>query len=390
MKILFFISVHGHGRGGHFHSLNHISRRLGEENDVSIISIGPGKSDIIESNPHFRKHINYKGFDILKLRRVIKNEIKIFSPDIYHCFDVGSYNIIRLIISSKKHRIVLNKCGGPNPVEFPYVKNIVLFSKENQEWFEGQNKFKKTNVFLIPNRVIPLELITDYHPINKEKDDFVFVRICRIGLNYKKSILDSMNLISKLYESNFKKIKLYIIGAVEDEDVLKDLKYNEHVVNGRIVFLTQSEYTSEASKMLYLADAVIGTGRGLMEAASLKKPILTIDKNRNIPVLLDENHFMDAFKTNFSERNTFKELNTHDNLNNISKLIYNLNYYNEVSSFAYNCFNMYFNINKVTELYISAYNKSYTFRRKILNDSPMILKTIISFFRSFLKSKNKI
>lgn len=390
MKILFFISVHGHGRGGHVHSLNHISRRLGEENDVSIISIGPGKSDIIESNPHFRKHINYKGFDILKLRRVIKNEIKIFSPDIYHCFDVGSYNIIRLIISSKKHRIVLNKCGGPNPVEFPYVKNIILFSKENQEWFEGQNKYKKTNVFLIPNRVIPLELRPDFHPINKEKNDFIFVRICRIGNTYKKSILDSMNLISKLYESNFINIKLYIIGVVEDEDVLKDLKYNEHVVNGRIVFLTQSVYTSEASKMLYLADAVIGTGRGLMEAASLKKPILAIDKNKDIPVLLDENHFMDAFKTNFSERNVFKNLNANDNLDSISKLIYDLKYYNKISSFSYQCFNMYFNIDKVNELYKSAYKESDTFSRKILNDSLMIFKTIFRFYISFQKANNKI
>ena len=390
MKIFYFISIHSHGRGGHAHSLNHISRKIGEKHDVKIMSIGPGKSDIIESNPHFRKHINYKGFDILKLRRKIRNEIKIFNPDIYHCFDLGSYNIVRLLVSSKKHRIVLNKCGGPNPIEFPYVNNLVLFSKENQEWFEGQNKFKKTNMFLIPNRVIPLELRPDFHPINKEKNDFIFVRICRIGNTYKKSILDSMNLISKLYESNFKKIKLYIIGAVEDEDVLKDLKYNEHVINGRIVFLTQSEYTSEASKMLYLADAVIGTGRGLMEAASLKKPILAIDKNRNIPVLLDENHFMDAFKTNFSERNTFKDLNTHDNLNNISKLIYDLKYYNEVSSFAYNCFNIYFNINNVNELYFSAYKQSGTSKRKILNDAPMILKTMISFYRSSQNFKNKI
>jgi hypothetical protein len=128
--------------------LNHISQKIGENHEIKIISFGPGKSEIIESNPHFVRHIHFKGLNFLKLRKTIKHETSIFNPDIYHCFDEGSYNIVRLIIPSNKNILVLNKCGGPNPRHFPYIKNLILFSLENQKWFKNQNKFKNTNIHI--------------------------------------------------------------------------------------------------------------------------------------------------------------------------------------------------------------------------------------------------
>jgi len=386
MKILYFISVHSYGRGGHFHSLNHISQKLGEKHEVKIISIGPGKSDIIESNPHFHKHIKFKGFDFFKLKKIIRKESRLFKPDIYHCFDVGSYNIIRLIISSRKNKLILNKCGGPNPTQFPYVSNLILFSVENKEWFEGKRKFRNTNIYLIPNRVNQLALDSEFQPIEKHQDDFIFVRICRIHRLYKKSIQDSMNLISQLLSAKLKNIKLYVIGVVLDTDLLDDLKNSELVKNGHVIFLTDPEYTKEASKMLYLADAVIGTGRGLMEAASLRKPVLAIDKNRETPVMLNETYFDDAFKTNFSERNTFIQLNPDENLKNIIRLIRDKSYYSEISEFAFNCFEQFFNLSKVAQAYPLAYKQSSYGNRKLLMDSFLILQSLLYFYRSYQNS----
>jgi glycosyltransferase involved in cell wall biosynthesis len=385
MKILYFISVHGHGRGGHFHSLNHISKKIGEEHDVKIISFGPGKSDIIESNPHFLRHINFNGLNFLKLQKIIKQEIRKFNPDIYHCFDEGSYNIVRLTISSNKNKLVLNKCGGPNPTHFPHVENLILFSVENQEWFRNQNKFKNTNIHLIPNRVKPLQLNSDFKPIEKNPGDFIFMRICRIGHTYKKSIQDSINLISKLLESNMKNVKLYLIGVVQDADVFEEFKKHEFIKSGHLTILTESKYTNEASKMLYLADAVIGTGRGLMEAASLGKPLLAINKNGEIPVLLNELNFDDAFKTNFSERNVFPKLNNSDNIKSITQLINHKISYNENRSFVIQSFEKYFSLEKAKDAYPTVYNISKTGKRKLIADLPFIFKSILGFYRSSSK-----
>lgn len=382
MKILYFISVHGHGRGGHFHSLNHISQKIGENHKVKIISFGPGKSDIIQSNPHFLQHIDFDGLNFFKLRTIIKQETCIFKPDIFHCFDEGSYNIVRLIIPSNKNILVLNKCGGPNPRHFPYVKNLILFSLENQEWFKKQNKFKNTNIHLIPNRVKALLPNEEFQPIEKKTGEFVFVRICRITAFYRKSIQDAINLVEYFHSKNIKNISLYIIGVVQDITTYNDFKENYLVKIGFVKFFTDPAYTDEASKMIYLADAVIGTGRGLMEAASLGKPLLVINKNGEIPVLLNDSNFHEAFKSNFSERNVFHKLKENDNIKSVSQIINNKDSYNANSSFVLKSFEKYFSLEKAKEAYPKAYKVSKTSKRKLISDLPFILRSILSFYRS--------
>lgn len=198
MRILFFITTNGNGRGGHYHSLNHISREIGKDNEVKIISIGSGENGVLNSNPYFVKHIFFNGLNFIKLKNEIDLLKKKFKPDIYHCFDSSSYNIIRLIISSKNNKIILNKCGGPNSKHYPHANNIILFSSENYEWFKKNRKYKKASIYLIPNRVRKLKLDNSYFPFEKNKLDFIFVRICRIGHVYKKSIDNSISLIKHL------------------------------------------------------------------------------------------------------------------------------------------------------------------------------------------------
>lgn len=389
MKILFIISVHGHGRGGHFHSLNHISRKIGENNDVKIISIGPGKSSIITSNPYFFKHIDFNGFNLLHLKAEINKLTSKFYPDIYHCFDVGSYNIIRLLVSSKKHKIILNKCGGPNPIKYPHIHNIILFSNENFVWFKNKKKYLHSNISLIPNRVKSLLPNTIFQPIKKEPDEFVFLRICRIGASYNKSIIDSVLLIEKLILKNIRNVKLYVVGVIEDYDIFEKLNGHILVKNGSVIFLTDPTYTTEASKMLYIADAVIGTGRGLMEAASLSIPILTINKNGDIPVLLDSDNFFDAFKTNFSERNVFTCHNYEKNLHNIMSITNNKIYYDEISKCSRQIFDEYFNIDNSSQAYNSAYISAINGEKKLIRDFFVIIISLLNFFRNYSKKEKK-
>jgi glycosyltransferase involved in cell wall biosynthesis len=378
----------GHGMGGHFHSLDHISRQIVKSIDARIIAIGPGDSPILKNNPIFAGHFYFTGLNILKLRKELKKFINQYQPDVLHFFDAVVYNIVRILINTKKYKIVVNKCGGPNPKHYPYVKNLVLFSLENLEWFQKQSKYNKTNSHLIPNRVQTLMVDKTFQPITKVADQFVFMRVCRIGAGYKKSIMDAINLIEVLKARNISNVKLYVIGVIEDINLYRSLESHPLVKENLLVVLTDSVYTIDASKMLYLADAVIGTGRGLMEAASVGLPLLVINAVDEMPVLLTRDNFYDAFKTNFSERNIFKNFSNETNRQNIITLIKDKNYYNDNSRLSKEMFDKYFNIKKAEEAYKNVYENADRGGGNIpIMDAPIIARNLLNTYRYYLKAK---
>lgn len=387
MKILFLITNENQGVGGHYHSLNQISKKIAEKHQVKIVSIGPGYSNIIESNPYFMKNIYFNGFNIYSLNKELKIIISTFKPDIYHCFDHSAYNIIRLKVSTIKNKIVINKCGGPNPHSFSHALNLILFSYENYLWFQSQVKYNSSNVYLIPNRVNKIEKLNVIQPFNKLKNRFHFIRICRICSVYEKSIVDSINLIEKLLSVNVNNIMLYIIGTIEEVNVFNKYIIHPLVKSGYVIFITKSKYTSNASKMLYLADAVIGTGRGLMESASLSIPLLTINSEGDIPVLLNSENFNDALMTNFSERNFFVMHKNQENFEEIIKLINNQDFYLKMSEFSKKMFDRYFNIKFIACEYSKVYINAKYGKRHIIDDFEHILRSFKNFFLYSLKFK---
>lgn len=387
MKILFFISLHRHGRGGHLYSLYHIANELSSIHQVGIVSIGPGDNSTISLNTNYICHINFDGVSLLGFKRKSSRVIKEFNPDVVHCFDVTSYNVIKLFYPLNRFKIALNKCGGPNRIEFPYVKNLVLFSIENKQWFESNKRYKDTNINLIPNRVS--KVATSSSDIEKPEGFFSFVRIARIGKSYKKGILDSIALIDILYKKNKKlKLKLFVIGVVECQETLSEILKSKYVTNGTVVILTDDKYTKNASKMLYLADAVIGTGRGVMEATSLGLPTLTMNSLGHMPVLITKYIFDDAFKTNFSERNSFPSLDKYKNISDIEKMIVDTDFYQEISLYMNFIFKEYFDVSQAPRKYEEFYN-SITDNGKaiVISDSILTLKTLYRFFKSSRKIK---
>lgn len=389
MKILFLISNMGHGMGGHFHSLDHISRQIAKSVNAKIISIGPGNSSVIRNNPLFAAHFNFSGLNFVSLRKKLKQFIDQYNPDVLHFFDDSSYNIVRTLLAVKKYKVIVNKCGGPNPKRYPHIENLVLFSIENLEWFKKQRKFQNKNIYLIPNRVEALLPEKAFQPIPKPTDEFVFMRICRIGAGYKKSIMDAINLIEVLAARNISNVKLYIIGVVEDTSLHRLLESHPLVKKKLLVVLSDNLYTNNASKMLYLADAVIGTGRGLMEAASLAMPILAINSVGTLPVLLTRDNFFDAFKTNFSERNIFTDTNHDVNLQKIEELVQSIDCNAEISKFSKEVFDKYFNIDKAEDAYSNVYSKAINGGNSLLIDAPLILRSFLNTFFHYLKAKRK-
>lgn len=384
MKILFFITAQSHGRGGHVHSLNHISKELGKRNEILIISIGSGFSNIIAENPYFFKHYKLKGINFLQLFKEIDKAIDSVKPDIIHFFDSVSYNLLRLQISSKKHKVILSKCGGPN-IKWPFVNNLILFSQENYEWYKSNPKFRPANIYLIPNRVNQLEVNESYKPVFKDPNFFIFVRICRIGPTHKKSIEDSINLVNYLHKKGHANTKLDIIGIIEDINIYNEFIKEISDMEDSVSFITSTHLTKEASQMLYLADAVIGTGRGFMESASLGKPLLTINAENNYPVLINQDNFYDAFKTNFSQRNTFESFNSDENFSNIERMILDKKYYYQLSLFSNSMFQKYFSIDKVTNAYADVYENAKFGQNRYLQDIISILKDFYHFSVSSFK-----
>lgn len=382
MKILFIISILGHGRGGHAHSLNHISRKLAENNTVTIISIGPGFSKVISENPHFNKHIFFNGYNLRSLYLGLSYIIKKYNPDIFHCFDDDSYNILRVFADSRKYKIINTKCGGSNPHNYPHVNNLILFSQENLDWFEKNPKFFLTKKCLIPNRVRSLSTSSDCQPITKDMNSFTFLRICRIGLAYKKSIYDSINLIAYLHSQGLLFSKLILVGVIEDMSIFNEIQQHPLAQSKHIIVITDSKYTTEASKLTYLADAVIGTGRGFMEAASLGKPLLAINSRDQYPTLIKTDNFLEAFRTNFSDRTIFRDDNTQKNLHSICLMIKDVKFYMELSDFSKKIFDKYFNIDNSLKQYSQFYINSVFGKRMILIDLPLILRSLFRFYKN--------
>lgn len=355
LNVLFFITVRGHGRGGHVHSLNHISQALAEYANVSICTYGTGRSPVLEINPYFVSHIYYNGWNFKEYRKKVYKLIKVYKPDILHFFDTAAYLTFTSYFNSNKYSIFVNKCGGPNPIKFPKVNNLILFSRENYLWFEKQKLFRETNVTFIPNRVNPKLLsINSNYPIQK-KNAFCFVRIARIGEVYKKSIEDSIRMV-ELFVQNGQDIHLYLIGTIQNQDIADDLR--KQIIGLPITMITEDKFTEKASDLLYLADAVIATGRGIMEAAALGKPILTPASNADLPILVTEENFNEFFATNFSERNVASSQNIKSNQRNISRLIKNNEYYDNLSRYTKTIFDENFSTTVGVQDYLKFYKQN--------------------------------
>lgn len=383
MKVLFVTSVQSHGSGGHFHSLNAISIVQSKKHEISIITIGRGQSEVLINNPFYLKHIEFYGWNLLSFRLKLTDVIQSVSPDVIHFFDIGSYNVLSVLHVFGTKKIVVNKCGGPNPTRFPFVKNLIVFSEENYKWFSENKNFTNSNVYLIPNRV-GRSVIQDEGTFHITKDSSVFniVRICRIGQTYKKSIFDSLQLLNFYITNGIENVKLHIFGVVEDATVLESIELHVLCKAGFVSVYTDSESTFNAARHLHLADAVVGTGRGLMEAAALGIPIFSIDANSNFPVLLFGKPFFSAFNTNFSERNVFEENILLDKQENALNLVLDENFRNVVCRFVKEQFDSLFLVDNAAVKYDGVYDRANFHDISYFKDLLIRIRTIIRYARN--------
>jgi hypothetical protein len=239
-----------------------------------------------------------------------------------------------------KTHIIHTKCGGPNERSFfaQYLNNVILFSKENLASFKSNKRFEKATLHLIPNRVVQKEKnMSDVVALNtvypKDTQRFTFLRIARIGKTYKESILQSIHLLQEVLKTN-NNVKLIIIGVRENEGLLAEIGELVQNQNLPVEILTTSEFTSEASRFLYLADAVIGTGRGIMEAMSQSIPVFAPLNGRQLPAYVNPETFETLFTRNFSQRNQMDHITDKMIIAHANKLVKKEHFYDEMVCFS--------------------------------------------------------
>ncbi|MDX9713782.1 MAG: hypothetical protein RBT56_14775 [Ignavibacteriaceae bacterium] len=383
MKILFVTYASANGRGGHLHSMLHISDFISGFYDTKVLSLGNGDSCVLKASKNYIGSCIVSDVkSIVKLDNQLSQKLESFLPDIIHCFDEYAFF---LCIHSKKFRsakFVFTKCGGPSSPNnyWFYADNIVLFSAENYKWYQNKKQYKKANIQLIPNRVNEL-MIGDLlpHGIKRNENTFYFMRIGRIGINYKSSILSLLGLVDTLQNafSIQRKLVVYIIGVIENDIIFQEIKEvaSERRVN--VCFITD-ERTIHASQFLSLADCVLGTGRGLMEAMSLKIPVLTPVVNNQFPVLVTNSNFNDFLESNFSPRNYISNINKEEELHRIKEMINNEQSFNTIKNETYTLFKSRLSIDSTEDKYKRLYADTLSRKKTYhLINSIYLIKYII-------------
>lgn len=346
-SIVFIINTYG-DIGGHYYSLITTAEALRYNYNVHIVNIGKTMSPVIEQTDIPHTFLFSNAYNNVSLTIRMTRLLKSLNADVVHAFDRVSYLYSLFAARIRKIPIVVTKCGGAVNTHFPYVNNIVVFTKEDQSFFNSRCDVNETQIAFIPNRVIPFKQAVERIALLKKDlmldSKRVVLRIGRIDGGYVKTAMQCIRLVKMLHETD-PSFVLLLIGNVADPSVYKRIiDYGGEC--DFIHYITDRYYTLNAKELLDIAEVVVGTGRNFMEACSLGKTMMAPNKDRNFPVLVTSNNFEEVFYYNFSERyQSVKEEEVKDIMMGINGYCENTKHW----------FNQYFSYEMIEPLYSSFY-----------------------------------
>lgn len=358
MKIVYLITALGHGQGGHFFDLATIAEELRQQGHfVTVVVVGRKASPVFRNAPYEVIFVPCSGWDIFFTIGRLFHLFGKKQVDVYHAFDPSSFAFSRLLSYWNGTRSILTKCGGPNPTDlyYPIPDSLIVFSKENFDYFKRRKAYRYTGIHLIPNRVCRCEFPQEKDMATLREmagSNKIFLRISRINQIYRRSLVQSITLIREL-QARGKPVVLFIIGVVEDQEV-----YHEMLAESSglpVFFFTEDSFTTNASRFIGVADFVIGVGRGLMEAASLGKVLLSPIENGDIPVLVSDKTLGPLFDTNFSGRASIPDFRKEKEIGSIIDLLDDKTAFEHQQNFSRHIFSEKFDVKKAIVRYEELY-----------------------------------
>jgi len=267
--------------------------------------------------------------------RTMQSIIKRNNIDYILTYDITQYEfLLRFLSFFLKIPLIHCKPGGPYQKKWAYCRNLIVFTEEDRENFKSTR-----NISVIPNRIT--FTVPEVH--DRLKQDicvfqdgrFLFLRISRLSAAYEKLFFKSIDLIRYLKSNDFKVCALFV-GYPQDFDVKNRIEacIRANKLEKTIRLETDDEFTDHASKLLPLADAVIGAGRGAMEACITGKPLLIyIDDIDSVAVFNDKTSAA-AIRYNFSMRTRIEVAEKYNFYNDIQHLLCSKQKQCELSDYA--------------------------------------------------------
>jgi len=352
MKIAFVISCIESkcgGLGGHYQSLAMTVTELSKHHDVFVVVIGTEDVktlDKLDLNVYSVLSRRFSYFSTLKrIKRIIDEE----SPDVVHAFDDLAFLWVRSISDICRIPCCVTKCGGRNPIYWPKTSNLVLYSKENFDFFSSSAKFRNTNLLLLPHRIRKFDVdeARSQEMVHSINADHVYsrriLRIARIGPFYQRTAEQLIALVEKLRNDGVDCCGI-LLGTVESTETLRHLK---NLASMHVYFFTDQFFSRDAKGLLDVADVVVGTGRSLMEAAALGKVVLCPVEDSELPLLIDEVSFSQAFEFNFSERTRMGNIGAESNYQKILDAMQRDEKYEQLSDMSQQFFEEHFDVAQI-------------------------------------------
>ncbi|MCJ8145067.1 hypothetical protein MKI84_19260 [Ancylobacter sp. A5.8] len=292
------------GIGGHYRSMKTIATAYSAENSedaVKMINVGSIDPIALRGSDIDYRHVVFENWNYISIKNIVDELLKENATHI-HVFDKIAFLLANEVAERSGCRVYITKPGGPRPrMYYPAADNIFVFSQEDVDYFYNRAKFKNSNIHYLPQRVLAPSLkgagamdLAREVGVGRLK----IFRIARISHVYLKSILGTLKLAA---ESRARGVdaSAVIIGYIQDKEA-----YDQVVAaadKSDFVFV-DLKYTKNASDFLPAADVVVATGRGVMEAAMLGKPIFCPISNDDMPLPMRADTFKLLFDRNFSGR----------------------------------------------------------------------------------------
>ena len=384
MKIMFLITALDGlttGKGGYYYSFRTTVEALSSAAEVFIVILGEQAVPPLSNSDIKTYRVAFNGRNLKKTYTEIKTLVLSERPSVLHAFDPHSYLFCRYIQVFSGIPAFLTKCGGPNPpYYYPGANDLILYSQENLAFFQAQKKYQTAHLHFIPNRVVPviedadrISALREHYKIDEQ--EAVFLRIARFSQHYKESILQAIDLISTLRQKGYR-CRLLCIGTIQSQEVFQEIQSVADKAGDGLSLITENRFTVNAAQLIGVSDVVIGTGRGIMEAASFSKVLLTTLSGARFPVLVREENFEVLFDTNFSPRNAIASFKEDTELELIAQLVADSGKREQYSRFAAQVFQTYFDINRRVPDFLALYHNAISRKGSPMPKGELALHTL--------------